>query len=295
MSLPRPDDDQAYCNVSALEAGHIELPLEMFITPAPPGAIDVAPSLSFLIEHSKNKSKFVFDLGIRRDWENYTPENVKWIKNTYTVHVPQDVIESLKKGGTSPSDISTVCLSHCHFDHVGDTTPFTNSTFIVGGEAASLFAPGYPTDPNSIFATALLPPERTIFLSSVEWLPLGPFPCTLDFYGDGSLYIVDSPGHLPGHINVLVRTSPDGGWVYLAGDSAHNWRLVTGEAEVAIGHPGHLHSCAHADKALTEEHILRIRALWKTPRVRIILAHDEPWYTENKGGSAFWPGKIASL
>jgi hypothetical protein len=33
----------------------------------------------------------------------------------------------------------------------------------------------------------------------------------------------------------------------------------------------------------------------KLPRVRVLLAHDEPWYRENKGTSQFWPGKITSM
>lgn len=38
----------------------------------------------------------------------------------------------------------------------------------------------------------------------------------------------------------------------------------------------------------------RIRELTEMPRVKVILAHDDPWYKENKGGTAFWPGKIPS-
>lgn len=295
MSLPPPRDNQAFCDVSALEAGLIGLPLEMFITTSRPGVVALAPSLSFIINHSTNGQKFIFDLGIRRDWENLPPKAVEWVENNFSINVPQTVTESLERGGTHPSEISTICLSHCHFDHVGDTRPFADSIFLVGAGAASLFEPGYPSDPNAHFASDLLPPTRTRFISPENWAPLGPFPRTFDFYGDGSLYIIDAPGHLTGHINVLVRTSPDGAWVYLAGDSAHHWDLITGKSEIAVGHPGHLHSCAHADKESAEQHILRIRALWKLPRVRVLLAHDEPWYAANKGGSAFWPGKISSL
>lgn len=53
--------------------------------------------------------------------------------------------------------------------------------------------------------------------------------------------------------------------------------------------------CAHADKEAAEEHIRRIRVLRDLPRVRVSLAYDERWYASNKGGTAFWPGKIVSL
>ena len=47
------------------------------------------------------------------------------------------------------------------------------------------------------------------------------------------LYVVDAgDGHVAGHINVLARTSEDGGWIYLAGDSAHDRRLLTGPLNI---------------------------------------------------------------
>jgi len=291
-ALPAPDVNQAFCNVSALEAGHIELRDEMFITNATPGKVTTAPSLSFLLNHSTNDQKFVFDLGIRKDWENYPPRVVEGVKKIYPVHVEQDAVESLQKGGTSASDVTYVCLSHSHWDHTGDTHLFTKSTFLVGSDCQRFFNPGYPQDPNGYFASDLLPEGRTRFLDTSDWKPIGPFPRALDFYGDRSLYIIDAPGHLAGHINVLARTSSDGAWIYLAGDSAHHINLLTGESEIAVGH---VHQCAHEDKELAEEHLSRIRTLRALPRVRVLLAHDEQWFTSNKGGPAFWPGKIQSL
>ncbi|TFK40570.1 Metallo-hydrolase/oxidoreductase [Crucibulum laeve] len=295
MQLPLPSPNQHYCNISALEAGLINLPDVMFINNADPTHVTTAPSLSFLLIHSANHQKFIFDLGIRQDWENYTPAVVRWIKKTYKIDVKQDVAQSLQKGGTSPADITTVCLSHCHWDHVGDTSPFTNSVFVLGGDSQQLFNPGYPVESNSFFSSDLLPLGRTNFLSVADWQPIGPFPRALDFYGDGSLYIIDAPGHLPGHINLLARTSPDGAWIYLAGDSAHHWNLLNGASDIAVGHPGHLHSCAHVNKEQAEEHIARIKELLNMPRVRVMLAHDGPWFRENHGGAQFWPGKIQSL
>ena len=292
--LPPPNSNQAFCHVSALEAGLIDLKDEMFITPAIPGKVTTAPSLSFLLVHSGNEQKFIFDLGIRKDWQNYPPATVDWVERVYPVRVDQDVVESLAKGGTSPEEIDFVCISHAHWDHVGDTLPFNKSQFIVGAAVQSILGIGYPADQNSFFSSTLFPSDRTRFLepSAEEWKPLGPFPLALDFYGDGSLYIVDAPGHLPGHINILARTSADGSWVYLAGDSAHHWNLITGEATVPVGHPGHIGGCAHVNKDEADVHIARVREVWRMPEVKVFLAHDEPWYTEHKGGNQFWPGFV---
>ncbi|KJA16477.1 hypothetical protein HYPSUDRAFT_290261 [Hypholoma sublateritium FD-334 SS-4] len=266
MALPSPRDSQAYCDVSALEAGQIYLPDEMFITGAAPGKVTIAPSLSFLLRHATNNKTLVFDLGIRKDWQNYPPSIVHWINTVYRVHVGQDALESLVNGGVSLEDVDYVCISHCHWDHTGDTTAFKKSTFLVGGACQALVKPGYPIDPNGRFASDLLPEGRTIFFDTNDWKPIGPFPRALDFFEDGSLYIIDAPGHLPGHINILARSSRDGGWIYLAGDSAHHWNLITLESTIALGHPGHLHECAHTDKDAAEAHIHRINELTKIPR-----------------------------
>ncbi|KXN88231.1 N-acyl homoserine lactonase AttM [Leucoagaricus sp. SymC.cos] len=297
MALPPPAEDQAYCNVSALEAGHVLLNHAMFIDNAPPDEKHLTPSLSFLLQHSKKNIKFLFDLGLRKDWENSPPKVVHWMKTVYNVEIPQDVVDSLEKGKMSPLDIDTVCLSHVHFDHTGYTVPFARSEFVVGADSHKLFEAGFwPQNPDSFFPANLLPNERTRYLGDeLDWKPIGPFPRAFDFYGDGSVYIIDAPGHLLGHINLLARTSADGGWIYLAGDTAHHWNLITGKSAIACGHPGHLHETAHQDKALAEETIRRVAEVMKIPRVRVILAHDLPWYEKNKDGPAFFPGKIESL
>ena len=53
-------------------------------------------------------------------------------------------------------------------------------------------------------------------------IKVGPFPA-MDYFGDGSLYILDSPGHDHGHICALARTTsnPDT-FVLFGGDAAHH-------------------------------------------------------------------------
>ncbi|RDX48085.1 Metallo-hydrolase/oxidoreductase [Lentinus brumalis] len=294
--LPTHRPDQAYCLLSALEAGFVDVPLDYMIDIAKPGERANLPALAFLLRHSKTNDTLVFDLGVRKDWQNLlAPAYLERIKHmTFGVSVPADAADSLAQGGLAPPDIKYICISHIHFDHIGDAAPYTNATFLVGEHARSHIEDGYPKQQNSLYRTDLVPLERTRYLEPERWPALGPFPHALDFFGDGSMYIVDAgDGHCPGHLNLLARTSPDGGWVYLAGDSAHDWRLITGEASI----PTHeVYGCAHRDKGAAALHMRRIRELVETyPRVRVLLAHDVPWYEINKGGPGFWPGSIDSL
>ena len=48
MPLPAPAQDQAFCVVSAIEAGLVSLPLDYIIDTAQPGERTTLPSLSFL-------------------------------------------------------------------------------------------------------------------------------------------------------------------------------------------------------------------------------------------------------
>lgn len=294
MALPVPASNQAYCNVSVLEAGHIDVPLAWAIDTVTGDERINVPALSFLLRHSVSGTTILFDLGIRSDHTHLPPALVKRIQSMFVVDIPQDVVASLAKGGLQPDDINYVCYSHLHWDHIGDSAPFTRSTFLVGAGAEPFVQNGYPDTPDALFAADLLPSDRTRWLAPEAWPPVGPFPHALDFFGDGSLYLVDAgPGHMPGHINALARTSHDGGWVYLAGDSAHDRRLLMGEA----GIPHHAKwGCAHRDPEASLAHIARIRELMEgNSRVRVVLAHDKPWYEENKGGSAYWPGQMESL
>ncbi|THV05293.1 Metallo-hydrolase/oxidoreductase [Dendrothele bispora CBS 962.96] len=301
-SLPPPSPDQAFCHVSALESGFIDLPLHLVLSTADPSLNQkiIAPSLSFLIRHSKHTDKnFLFDLGIRKDWESYPPSVVQRINTIYkdSIWIPNDVCDSLAKGGLSPTDIDTVCVSHLYWDHVSTAAPFTNSTFILGADSKDLLeSQSQSTNSGKTNAFAHdIPLSRIRFLPSPKdesqlYIPIGPF-LGFDYFNDGSLYIVDAPGRARGHINVLVRTSPDGGWIYLAGDSAHHWGLVTGDSDIAC-HDGF--GCVHEDKEKAKEHIGKIRELMEVPRVKVLLAHDERWYNEHKGSEAFWPGVIQS-
>lgn len=115
-SLPEPKADQAHVEVSALEAGIIKLPLQLFVQGAKPEEISTCPSLAFSLRHKPSKTHLLFDLGLRRDVQKLSPAAQALIAKWMPVEVPQSVDESLRKGGIQPEDVETVILSHLHFD-----------------------------------------------------------------------------------------------------------------------------------------------------------------------------------
>ncbi|KAI0644569.1 hypothetical protein C8Q79DRAFT_1011601 [Trametes meyenii] len=300
MSLPPPSANQAYCTVSVLEAGKVHLDLDMLIDTARPGERVALPDLAFLLRHSGAHPPFLFELGVRTDTARLPAGTRAAIaKAGIAVEGPATNLRAaLARGGLAPDTVAHVCVSHIHLDHAGDPALFPRARLLLGAGSEGLVAAHGPDFHDTFFAIALPPAEsearaRVEFLDPAGWPPLGPFPHARDWYGDGSVYVVDAAGHVPGHVNVLARTSADGGWVFLAGDSTHDWRVIHGAARFAH-HP--TKGCMHADLEGAERHVERIRELRReNPRVRVLLSHDVPWYEENKGGPAFWPGTLESL
>ncbi|KIJ53744.1 hypothetical protein M422DRAFT_25543 [Sphaerobolus stellatus SS14] len=300
-TLPPPADNQPYFEVSLLSAGFMDLSEHLFFTG---GSTDIfkCPSMAFVLRHSASKKTVLFDLGVRKDWENYPQSVVNNIKGLFNVTVPLDVVESLAKGGLEPKDIDYAIPSHVHWDHVGNPALFPTTQFITGGgtetllasESACSHSPDDPLYQTAYFWRDMVPPERTIFLKDDVWTPLGIFSRAYDFFGDGSLFIIDAPGHIPGHINVLARTSGDGSWIYLGGDSAHHMRLVTGDKEIAhyISPVTQKLVCMHSDLDAAKETIRRMRVIMQNPKVLLIIAHDFEWYNAHVDKGVVFPGKI---
>ncbi|KAI0415074.1 beta-lactamase-like protein [Xylaria grammica] len=303
----------ATIELHALSAGHFTLPEEQFVQPATPGARKTVPSLSFLIQHrdpaTGDVTRIVFDLGLRRVVERYSEPIQRHLATRQPLTTDPDVVKSLEAGGLMPNDIDFVLYSHVHWDHVGEPRDFPRSTFVVGHGALDVLAGKSKSlrGSHSFFESDLLDPARTIELpdpsGGVEiggepdavtpnhhipiainlngpWEELNGLPAVLDVFKDGSLYIVDAPGHLPGHVNLLARTLKDDGstsWVYLAGDACHDRRIIRKEKVISEWLDVHGQVCCiHADRAQAEETIERIRDL-ESKGVEVILAHDFEW------------------
>lgn len=125
--------------------------------------------------------------------------------------------------------------SHYHFDHIGDTTTFPSSTeLVVGPGFQAAVLPGYPANPDAPVTEEDLSGRavREISFSGSVAAPqdlglqFGGFPAH-DFFGDGSFYLLDTPGHCVGHMAGLARTSSATGgqrdtFIMMGGDLCHH-------------------------------------------------------------------------
>lgn len=84
--------------------------LKRFMAPPVPGleTFKTSPSLSFLLEHPSGR-KLVFDLGIRKDFNNYAPSIAEYIPTTnYDIQVTKNVVDLLEENRIEPADIEAV-------------------------------------------------------------------------------------------------------------------------------------------------------------------------------------------
>jgi glyoxylase-like metal-dependent hydrolase (beta-lactamase superfamily II) len=277
-------------------------------------------------------TRLVFDLGVKRDLTGYTPAQISHIAQRQPVITDPDCAASLRSAAAEPpldpaKDIDFVVLSHVHWDHVGTSSDFSRATFVVGSGTLDLLKHGagalYPAE---LFNHDELPVSRTVELPPVPgditrstpthtpsppsteallpasaakwaWRPLAGFPAVLDFFGDGSLYVIDSPGHLYGHVNLLARLGEQR-YVYLGGDCCHDPRILTGEKGIALYEDGRGGTrSVHVDTGVAERTLERIRVFAKGTlfggeeiEVEVVVAHDAAWREAN--GRRFWPGTL---
>jgi hypothetical protein len=93
----------------------------------------------------------------------------------------------------------------------------------VGPGFTKAFTPGYPDNPNSPIRTSDYEGRelREIAFDDTS-LTIGNFKA-LDYFGDGSFYLLDAPGHAIGHLCGLARTSTDpDDFIFMGADFAHH-------------------------------------------------------------------------
>lgn len=184
------------------------------------------PGYAFLISHPTTHRNLVFDFGTRKDIENgpwsYARELSKTSSEKFKLEVTTDVPEILVANGMELESIEAVIWSHNHWDHTGDPTLFPSTTaLVVGPGFKSKYPKAYPSIPDSpVDERAWEGRELREISFETTNLRVGRFRA-FDYFGDGSFYLLDTPGHQAGHLCGFARTTRDT-FIFMGGDAAHH-------------------------------------------------------------------------
>lgn len=180
----------------------------------------------YLIRHSK-EGVILFDSGlgtrfteeVRRSWLN------RLLQLPLPYHLKEDepAVRQLQKIGIPPEAVRTIIISHLHFDHAGGIRDFPNATVIVSQKEWDHATPAWGSGTLARLRGYIQEQFEGIKprLGLVNYSPAatrGPFEASYDLFGDGSLILLSTPGHTPGHQSLLV-TRDDGRKILLTGDA----------------------------------------------------------------------------
>jgi hypothetical protein len=72
------------------------------------------PTIAFLIEHGPSNTKVLFDGGVRKDFQNFSPAGMRQLnKCVPDMHVSHDVRDVLDRAGYTCDNLSTWTVSIC--------------------------------------------------------------------------------------------------------------------------------------------------------------------------------------
>ena len=170
------------------------------------------------------------------------------------VTMPHKLSAQLQELDLTPSDIEFVSFSHAHADHTGNGNLFAHSTWIVDpDERAYMFRPEARADTQSFGFYNQLENAQTRTIDG---------DADFDVFGDGSVVIVQAPGHTPGHTILRVNLR-HAGTVLLTGDM---WHLAESRERRTVPR-------FNRDRAQTLASMDKVEALATSTSARVIRQH----------------------
>ena len=162
------------------------------------------PGHCYLIRHKKGW--FLWDTGIDdaiAQLPNHEEVFHEWGPGSGpTWRKPITLAAQLQEIHLKPGDITLMAISHSHPDHAGNIEMFPDALMLV--QRVEYEWAGSRQDTVAIKKTH----------------PVKLIDGDHDIFGDGSLVLLSTPGHTPGHQSLLVRL-PRTGTVILSGDAVH--------------------------------------------------------------------------
>jgi glyoxylase-like metal-dependent hydrolase (beta-lactamase superfamily II) len=231
-----------------------EVTLARFDCGNSPAPTDVSARFSDTYAYNELKLQLTFSCYLVKHGDDYLVWDTGFAVGANANAPKVSLVDQLAQLKLKPDQIKYVGISHYHGDHIGQVGLFPKSTLLIGKgdwDALTAAKPNPGVDP-APFA---------------NWISGGGKvePATLDkdVFGDGTVVMVDTPGHTPGHHSLLVRLN-DMGNVLLSGDLAHFRENYNGNGVPTF----------NTDRAATLASLDRVKQIAANLKAAVIIQHD---------------------
>lgn len=173
------------------------------------------------------------------------------------MQVSENCVDQLKLVDVAPQSIRFVVQSHLHLDHTGAIGRFPKATHIVQRAEYD-----YAFKPHWFSAGAYI--RADFDRPGLNWKFLGgEYTDNYDLFGDGTVRMIFTPGHSPGHQSFLI-TLPKSGPILLTIDAAYTMDHWENKAL-----PGLVVSSAQA-----ADSVAKLRKLAADTGAMVVTGHD---------------------
>lgn len=222
-------------------------------TPQPPIAVNQRFSDTYA--YGDKKIQFVYSCYLIKHGDDYMLWDTGFAPSQPNTGPKESIPDQLAKLNVKVEQIKYVGISHYHGDHTGQLPTFTKATLLIGAREWEGI-------------TAAKPNEGANVKAFESWIKgdskVEPQGGDKDVFGDGSVIVLRTPGHTPGHQSLLVKLAKSGNYI-LSGDAVHfqeNWE--------SMGVPSF-----NYDRAQTLASMDRMKKISQIHKAKLIIQHDQ--------------------
>jgi N-acyl homoserine lactone hydrolase len=222
------------------------------------------PINTYLVDHPEGYLLFDSGESPRASHAGYFPWWQPFFHLAVDIHVAPDegIGARLAARGIDPTkDLRAVVLSHLHHDHGGGLSDLTGAPVYVSREHWAAFRrPVVATIEGAVprqwptgFAPGMLQPTGPA---------IGPWTRSYPVTSDKTVAAVDTPGHVPGHLSLIVHG--DQATYLLGGDATYDLALLDAEATDGVNN----------NPRLAIESLRKIKEFARQQDIVVLPAHD---------------------
>jgi len=225
------------------------------------------PSISYLVTHPSGQ-RVLLDSGVRAGKCSY---QILVVLDFPCRNKPgEDVVSQLARDGIETIDY--LVATHFHGDHASGLGPvLARYGPVVIASAAEIDALRSPLRETQGYRYEQFAADMRVEAADNGFISMPHIGNAADLFGDGSVWLLATPGHTPGHMSVFLNATS--GPILMTFDAAHL------EATFQYNAPGGL----GADLEVASDSIVRLKALAdEIANIRMIYGHEPRQWLGNK-------------